>query len=175
MPAYHKKTKQSTEKKISLPIEQLTLPDLREAVKGRFASFCTAVGIQALMTLMEQDVESMAGPKGKHNPKRTAYRHGTQSTSIPMGNQRIAIERPRVRSIETDQESPIESYEAFTNDDQLLEAALNRMLYGMSTRDYEHGIDDYNDVVKTSGTSTSTVSQRFIKASAKEAKKVLGR
>ena len=175
MPAYHKRTKQSTEKKISLPIDRLTLPDLREAVKGRFASFCTAVGIQALMTLMEQDVESMAGPKGKHNPERTAYRHGTQSTSIPMGNQRIAIDRPRVRSIESDQELPIESYEAFANDDQLLEAALNRMLYGMSTRDYEHGIDNYNDVVKTSGTSKSTVSQRFIKASAKEAKKVLGR
>jgi putative transposase len=94
---------------------------------------------------MEQDVESMAGPKGKHNPERTAYRHGTQSTSIPMGNQRIAIDRPRVRSIESDQELPIESYEAFANDDQLLEAALNRMLYGMSTRDYEHGIDNYND------------------------------
>jgi len=56
--------------------KQLTLPDLREA-EGRFASFCTAVGIQALMTLMERDVESMAGPKGKHNPDRTAYRHGT--------------------------------------------------------------------------------------------------
>ena len=155
MPAYHKKTKQSTDKNAPLPIEQLTLLDLKEAVKGRFASFCTAVGIQALMTLMEQDVEPMAGPKGKHNPHRTAYRHGTQSTSIPMGNQRIAIERPRVRSIETDQELPIESYETFTNDDQLLEAALNRMLYGMSTRDYEHGIDNYNDVAETSGTSKS--------------------
>ena len=40
------------------------------------------------MTLMEQDVESMAGPKGKHDPERIAYRHGTQSTTVPMGNQR---------------------------------------------------------------------------------------
>ena len=46
MPEYHKNTKQSIEKNISLPIEQLTLLDLKEAVKGRFASFCTAVGVQ---------------------------------------------------------------------------------------------------------------------------------
>jgi transposase-like protein len=176
MSAYHKKADQSI-KKSSYPlrIEQLTLSDLREAVKGRFNSFCTAVGIQALMTLMDQDVESLAGPKGKHNPNRTAYRHGSQDTTIPMGNQRLAIERPRVRSIETNQELPIASYEAFANDEQLLEAALNRMLYGMSTRDYGHGIEDYSDIAETSGTAKSTVSQRFIKASAKEAKRVLSR
>ncbi|WP_044665992.1 hypothetical protein, partial [Syntrophaceticus schinkii] len=68
MSAYHKKADQSIEKSVyPLPMEQLTLSDLREAVKGRFSSFCTAVGIQALVTLMDQDVESMAGPKGKHN------------------------------------------------------------------------------------------------------------
>jgi putative transposase len=175
MQAYHKKANQSIEKSLQLPVDQLTLSDLREAVKSRFSSFCTAVGLQALMTLMEQDVEAVAGPKGKHDPNRTAYRHGSQSTTIPMGNQRVAIERPRVRSIETNQELTIPSYEAFANDDQLLEAALNRMLYGMSTRDYRHGIDDYSDVAATSGTSKSAVSQRFIKASAEEAKKVLGR
>jgi putative transposase len=122
MSAYHKKADQSIEKSAyPLPMEQLTLSDLREAVKGRFSSFCTAVGIQALVTLMDQDVESMAGPKGKHNPNRTAYRHGSQATTIPLGNQRLAIERPRVRSIETNQELPIASYEAFANDDQLLQ------------------------------------------------------
>jgi hypothetical protein len=62
MSAYHKKADQSIEKSAyPLPMEQLTLSDLREAVKGRFSSFCTAVGIQALVTLMDQDVESMAG------------------------------------------------------------------------------------------------------------------
>jgi hypothetical protein len=51
MPAYHKKTVQLIEKSdLQLPIEQLTLADLR-----------TAVGIQALMTLMDQDDEALAG------------------------------------------------------------------------------------------------------------------
>jgi len=83
------------------------------------------------------------------------------------------MERPRVRSIETKQELPIPSYEAFASDDQLLEAALNRMLYGMSSRDYGHGIEDYSDVAEVSGISKSSISRRFIKAGEAEAKKVL--
>ena len=176
MPAYHKKARQSNEKyDQSLSVEQSVLSDLQEAVKGRFTSFCTAVGIQALMTMMNQDVEALAGPKGKHDPNRTAYRHGSQATTIPMGNQRLAMERPRVRSLDTNQELPIPSYESFANDDQLLEAALNRMLYGMSTRDYGHGIEDYSDVVKVSGISKSSISRRFIKAGEAEDQKVLSR
>jgi hypothetical protein len=72
------------------------------------------------------------GPKGNHYPNRTAHCHGYQATSISMENQLLAIERPRVRSIDTNQELPVPSCEAFANDDQLLEVALNRMLYGMS-------------------------------------------
>ena len=73
------------------------------------------------------------------------------------------------------QERPSPSYEAFANDDQLIEAALNRMLYGMSSRDYGHGIEDFSDVAEVSGTSKSSISRRFIKASEAEAKKVLSR
>jgi len=176
MQVYHREATQSTvDRNLPFPIQELTMRDLQQAVKGRFSSFCTAVGIQALMTLMDQDVEAMAGPKGKHDPNRTAYRHGYQNTTVPMGNQRLGIKRPRARSIETDTDLPIPSYEAFANDDELLEAALNRMLYGMSSRDYRHGIEDYSDIAETSGTSKSAISQRFIKASAKEAQKVLGR
>jgi len=49
------------------------------------------------------------------------------------------------------------------------------MLYGMSTRDYTYGIDDYSDVAESFGTSKSAVSRRFIKATEAEVKKVLGR
>lgn len=58
------------------------------------------------------------------------------------------------------------SYEAFDNDEQLLEVALNCMLYGMLTKEYGHEIGDYSDVAESFGTSKSTVGQRFIKANA---------
>ena len=65
MPEYHKNVKQSNEKsdQQGLFIQQLTMLDIQNAVKGRFTSFCTAVGIQALMAMMEQDVAAVAAPK----------------------------------------------------------------------------------------------------------------
>lgn len=60
-----------------------------------------------------------------------------------MVNQRLAIIRPSVTDIIKNHGLPIPSYEAFTYrvsiysiNEQLIEAALGRMLYGMSSRDY---------------------------------------
>ena len=172
MPGYHM-SKKTSNTRIHLPV--LTHLDLQEAVKGRFASFCTAVGIQTLMSMMDQDVETLAGPKGKHDQNRTAYRHGFQETSIPMGPQRLSIKRPRVRSNSDRNELPIASYEVFNNDETLIESALGRMLHGISTRDYTRGIEDYSDVAHTFATSKSTVSRRFVQASEEVAKKLLSK
>jgi len=80
MPAYHKNNEESNRKcEPELSLQHLTLSDIKEVFKGRFTSLCTAIGIQTLMTMMDQDVEAVAGPKGKHSPNRTAYRHGFQA------------------------------------------------------------------------------------------------
>jgi len=33
-------------------------------------------------------VEAFAGKKGKHNPKRTAYRHGSEATKVVLGGEK---------------------------------------------------------------------------------------
>ena len=52
-----------------------------------------AVGIKSLLTLMYQDIGVMAGPKGKHDPNGTAYRHGFQDTTVPNGSEFDILER----------------------------------------------------------------------------------
>jgi putative transposase len=37
----------------------------------------TAVGLEVMAELMDVEVTELAGPKGKHDPARTAMRHGT--------------------------------------------------------------------------------------------------
>ncbi len=156
MKVYHRGAIELTsEHVLPLPVQGLTLWDFQQAAKGWFSSFCMAVGIKLLLTLMDQDVEAMAGPKGKHDPNRKAYRHGLQDTTVPMGNQRIAIKRSRVRSIKTEGELPISSHEVFANDDGLLEAALDPMLHGLPTRDCRNRIEDYSHIAETLGTSKS--------------------
>ena len=77
MSAYHKKRTQAAAiGDLSLPIQDLPPVGLQEIVKSRFSSFYIALGIKTLMGLIDQDVEALARPKGKHNPNRAAYRHG---------------------------------------------------------------------------------------------------
>jgi len=61
MKVYHREDIESTmDYNAPLPVQELTLWDLQQAVKGRFGSFCMAVGIKSLMTLMDQDVKGKA-------------------------------------------------------------------------------------------------------------------
>jgi hypothetical protein len=46
-----------------------------------------AVGLDVMAELMAAEVTELAGPKGKHNPARTAMRHGSeQGTAQPPVN-----------------------------------------------------------------------------------------
>ena len=48
--------------------------------------------------LMEEEVDEVVGPKGKHDPDRTAVRHGHEGGEVTLGGRRVAVRRPRARS-----------------------------------------------------------------------------
>jgi hypothetical protein len=75
-----------------------------------------AVGLEVMGELMESEVIDLAGPKGKHNPARTAKRHGSQDGTVTLGGRRVPVRRPRVRSVGDDEhELPLASYDGFTS------------------------------------------------------------
>ena len=57
-----------------------------------------AIGLDGMGELMEADVTEVAGPKGRHNPDRSAYRHGHEDATVALGGRRVPVRRPRVRS-----------------------------------------------------------------------------
>jgi len=91
----HKASKQSTVKS-SVIYQEDQFYNLKEALSDGFQSFCAAAGIAALHAIMEEDVAKVAGPKGKHNPDRRAYRHGFETTSVTIAGANTPILRPRV-------------------------------------------------------------------------------
>ena len=88
--------------------------------------------------LMDAEVAEIAGPKGKHDPDRTANRHGAESGTVTLGGRRVPVRRPRVRTVASDDEPEREvalaSYETLASTDLLTEGILARMLAGISTR-----------------------------------------
>jgi putative transposase len=129
----------------------------------------TAVGLEVMAELMDVEVVELAGPKGKHDPARTAMRHGTQPGTVTLGGRRLGVRRPRVRTTGADEhELQLGCYRTFASTDLLAEGIVARMLAGLSTRRYTAGLEPVGHQVEqaASGTSKSAVSRRFVAATA---------
>jgi len=119
-----------------------------------------------LGSLLDADVERLAGPKGRHNPDRAAVRHGTQPGKVTLGGRRLRVDRPRVRSADGTAELPLPTWQAFAASELLDQLALERMLAKLSTRRYQAGLEPVGAAVEqaASGTSKPAVSRRFVAA-----------
>ena len=98
------------------------------------------LGLEVMRQMLEADVEAEAGPRGKHDKGRGAYRHGTERTRVVLGGEKVSVERPRVRS-KGGEELPLPTLRAFQNEDPLNAALLSRLLSGVSTRKYGRTIE----------------------------------
>jgi hypothetical protein len=136
--------------------------DLREGL----LALAVGTGLQVMASMMEADVTALAGPKGRHDPDRTAVRHGHGAGSVTLGGRRMPVQRPRVRSVDGCTELPVPAYELFSGTEILGRMALDRMLAGLSTRRYPVGLEPVGERTEAvaSATSKSAVSRRFVAA-----------
>jgi putative transposase len=139
--------------------------------QGLLAASVT-IGLEVMGELVDAEVTDVAGAKGRHDPDRGAYRHGSEDSKVTLGGRRIPVRRPRVRSVTDedgqDHEVHLESYDTFASVDLLAEHMVASMLAGVSGRRYERTLEPVGDTVaeQASGTSQSSVSRRFITATA---------
>lgn len=47
---------------------------------------------------MEEEVDEVVSPNGKHDPDHTAVGHGHEASEVPLGGRRVAVERPRAQT-----------------------------------------------------------------------------
>ena len=142
----------------------VAMSEIAENMHEGLLALAVGAGLQVMQALMEADVSTLAGPKGKHNMVRMAVRHGRERGSVTLGGRRVPISRPRVRAADGSGEVAIASYELFSSTELLGKMALERMLAGLSTRRYPVGLEPVGGQVddKSSATSKSAVSRRFV-------------
>ena len=142
----------------------VAMSEIAENMHEGLLALAVGAGLQVMQALMEADVSTLAGPKGKHNMVRMAVRHGRERGSVTLGGRRVPITRPRVRAADGSGEVAIASYELFSSTELLGKLALERMLAGLSTRRYPVGLEPVGGQVdeKSSATSKSAVSRRFV-------------
>ncbi len=152
--------------------EQVTiaLGELAGAARAGLLALAAGTGLGVLGELLAADVDRLVGPKGRHNPDRTAVRHGSEPGQVTLGGRRVPVDRPRVRSADGTREVPVPTWAAFASTELLDQLAVERMLAKLSTRRYQAGLEPVGTAVGTaveqtaSGTSKSAVSRRFVAA-----------
>ena len=142
----------------------VAMSEIAENMHEGLLALAVGAGLQVMQALMEADVSTLAGPKGKHNMVRMAVRHGRERGSVTLGGRRVPITPPRVRAADGSGEVAIASYGLFSSTELLGKMALERMLAGLSTRRYPVGLEPVGGQVdeKSSATSKSAVSRRFV-------------
>jgi putative transposase len=149
-----------------LPAEAtVALQDLAGAIKDGLMAFCCSAGLAVVSQIMEEELTDKVGPKGRHDPERTATRNGAAPGSVVLGGRTLPVRRPRATKAGGG-EVHLDSYDAFNDRDLLSQLAVERMLAGVATR--RHALvaepigEELEEVAR--GDSRSAVSRRFVAA-----------
>ncbi len=129
------------------------------------------LGLMAVYEELEREVDALAGTR--HRRKRDGtklYRHGANRGSVKLAGQRVPINVARVRGPEG--EVRLESYDAFHRGGDMDELLFRRVLYGLSCRNYERAAEDIPGAI---GLSSSSVSRKFVEASATRLRELMER
>lgn len=115
------------------------------------------------VALLEQDAEALCGQRYERKRAEQGYRGGHEHTAVVVEGAKSGIRRLRVRK--NDQEVALPTLAKLQSQDLLDEQMRQRLVLGVSTRNYEQVIN--GDSAKL-GVSRSSVSRAFVRASQKD-------
>lgn len=152
---------------------QLTFPlaDVAELAQASLGDLLRGVGKVFIESVMEAEVEQLAGARSQPNPHRNIYRWGVEDGYCIIDGQRVPIQRPRLRS-RTKKEVPLGSYEMFQRSSLLGETVWQKIMLGLTMRSYKEVVQQFADAY---GLEKSTTCEHFVEASRKKLKELLER
>ena len=144
----------------------VSMAEIAESAKEGLLALAVGTGLQVMASMFDEDAARLCGPDGKHNRDRAGYRHGNGDGSVTLGGRRVPVTRPRVRAADGSGELHLPSYDLFSSTEILTRLALEKMLAGLSSRRYGHGLEPAGQAVEAQAASTSksAVSRRFVAA-----------
>lgn len=154
----------------------LQLPLDREALvrmaQESLHTFAVEIGLTIAGRLLEDEAERLCGRRYQRNPERRHTRFGRQSGVVTLAGQKLPIRRPRVRRTDGSGESELPTYALLQREEAMPEAALRRMVRGVSCRDYEQVVDVAREGF---GVKKSSVSRSFVRASSEAVQQLAAR
>jgi putative transposase len=124
------------------------------------------LGLEAVHDVLRREVEELAGMRYARAGGRPGHvRWSKERGSVYLSDQKLPIVYQRVRDQLRDVEVPLETYQRFQQPRALDTGLLRRVLLGLSCRRYAECAEA---VPEAFGLAPSTVSRRYIRASARQ-------
>lgn len=142
---------------VELPV---SLAAAVEGVTAEIEQLAGQAGVLIMQAVMDAEVERFAGPKGRHEPQRSASRWGRQPGYAVLAGKKVRLARPRVRD-ENGRELELQTYARFQSPPRRQGSIYKKLIHGISTRKYERAIEDFTDGY---GISKSAVSREWVTA-----------
>ena len=128
-------------------------------------------GLQLMELLIEEEVRTLVGERSRRQSERTAYRWGAERGCFVVMGQKVPMQRARVRSLDQ-REVRLGSYEMFHRGEPLTETVWEKLMLGLSTRNYGKAVREFTEAY---GLEKSAVSKHFIEASREKLQQLLER
>lgn len=149
-------------------LAELDQDEVMGLLKEGLHNLAVEMGRMVAAGLLEDEVEQLCGGRYVRGPeKRVARRHGGQRGWAMVAGQKVPLERPRVRHPNGD-EAQLKVYGLLQNPDNLRGAVLQRIVHGVSARNYEPVVEK---VRRGFGVKRSSVSRHYVRVMADRIRK----
>jgi putative transposase len=164
-------TKNAESKLPTIPLGEglFDLEDLMQGLAIDMDAFAANAGLQVMKNFIDREIALRAGER--HTQETEVNRWGFQNGSVVVGGQRQKVRLQRLRTRDG-KEVPLSTYQAFRRKDARTNGIYNRLIAGVSCRDYAGTVETIADGY---GISRSVASRGMIEASAKDLKTLVER
>lgn len=155
----------SKEVAVRLP---LPLVEVWEELQPEVEHLTGLAGLKIIRAVIEDEGMRRVGPRHQPDPASSCLRWGQQSGYVVFAGQKVAVQRPRVRTRQGE-EVQLDSYARLQHDGRRQRAVREGIVAGLTSRNYRRAVQS---VLDGYGIEKSSVSRQFVQASAAQLKKL---
>jgi transposase-like protein len=149
----------------------LPLADIVGLLREGVGNLLRQAGLELMHLVMDEEVKSLAGERHQQHEGRRAHRWGKEDGYCVVDGQKVPIRRTRLRTADK-REQLLGSYELFQRSGPMQASVWDKMMRGLSTRNYGAVVKDFQNAY---GIEKSAVSENFIEASREKVKQLMER
>jgi transposase-like protein len=149
----------------------LPLADIVGLLQEGVGHLVRETGLALMQTVMEEEVRHLAGDRHQQHAGRRAHRWGKEDGYCVVDGQKVPIRKTRLRTPDK-REQRLGSYELFQRSGPMQLGVWDKMMRGLSTRNYGAVVKDFHNAY---GIEKSAVSENFIEASREKVKQLMER